>query len=142
MTNYKIIKFNCNCKYLYITNSEHRILKAVKRCPRHGALRKHVEVICESCGKRLIIKSNTSWQRKKRCNECRLIYQREAFRKQQRAKVEKRRTVVPVQNVALQTALQKVALRKFCRELDDMFRLPGVDMPMLDSLIVNRKAGR
>ena len=73
---YKTITYNCNCKYIFITDPEKRIFKDHKFCPNHGKLKKHVMLWCKDCDLEIIETGPMSWQRKKRCFKCAKLNQK------------------------------------------------------------------
>ena len=91
--NYKIIKYNCGCKYVFITDPEKQILKDSKFCPVHGKLKKHVELWCINCGLKIIETGLLSWQRKLRCEKCKAIDQNKRNLKNQQKKAEKKKKI-------------------------------------------------
>lgn len=139
--NYKIITYNCKCKYIFITDHEKRILKKAKLCPIHGKLRKHVVLWCQDCGLKITETGPLSWQRKTRCEKCRRTEQRRvnlANWKKKAVKYNAKRrkftmkTKSEYSRIALAAACKKRSLQRFYKSINIV--LPVVETPTLDKM--------
>jgi len=140
--NYKIIKYNCGCKYVFITDLEKRILKDYKFCPKHRKLIKHFVLYCEDCSLRMTETGKLAWQRKKRCLKCAKSNQKKRTKANWNEKAKKynakRRkstinTKAKYQNIALNTAKKRIALEKLYKSMNRI--LPVIETPILDRFL-------
>jgi len=138
--NYKIITYNCGCKYVFITDPAKRILKNSKLCPIHGKSTKHVELWCIDCSVKITETNRLAWQRKKRCLKCAEIDQRkrakENWRKNADKYNKKKRGEKPKKEPERPDlfAMQKQgALKRLYRRMS--IELPVVETPILDRLL-------
>lgn len=139
--NYKTIKYTCNCKYLFITDPDKRILKDCKLCPVHSKLRKHVVLWCEDCSLKMIEIDKLSWQRK-RCLRCAKADQtkrtkanwiKRKIKYNTMRRKYKPKTKSEYSQIALNLAVKRWALKRLYRKMDIV--LPAVETPMLDKFI-------
>ncbi len=139
--NFKVITYNCNCKYVFITDPKKQILKDNKFCPIHRKLKKHVMLWCQDCDIELIETSLLAWQRKKRCLKCAKADQKKRTKENWQKRADKyntkrraSKTKTEYHSVAQEIAAKRIAFRKFCKSLDKVLLV--VETPILDKFIV------
>ena len=136
---YKIIKHNCNCKYIFIKDPEKRILKEFKFCPKHSKLRKYVMLWCIDCGLKIIETGKLSWQRKKRCLSCAKADQKKRTLQnwQQKAKKYNAKRRGKTKKIDFFPMEKTGALKLLYRKMST--GLPVVETPILNNYMTKKR---
>lgn len=131
--NFKVIKYQCNHSYIFITSIEKRILKDHRLCPICKAPKKHVTVYCMDCGLRMVV-NGRAWERLKRCRECSRLKNLQRSKKCATEKKQPKRKPQKSINHFAEIAKKTGALRRLYRKMS--IKLPEYpDTPILDKFI-------
>ena len=68
--NYKIIKYHCGCKYIFITDPEKRPPLNLLKCPVHKTLKIQITLFCLDCKKKVTRNNIIAAIKQFRCHDC------------------------------------------------------------------------
>lgn len=131
--NYKIIKYICNCSYVFIINPKKRILKKHFECPEHKRLKTQIILFCKICDKKIVKNNLRAAARQQYCNECGTTRRIEQNREGWQGKYKNRyRKNARVQESETQGERDRRQVNEWAEDCRKLFPLSVVEAPILN----------